>query len=263
MKTRISVVAAAIFALALAADSFAVDGQIAINQAKAMAGGVTPGDAPGFPVTLSQPGSYILSSNITVPDGDTIAFVIAADHVTLDLNGFAIVGPADCSGGFRPCAGAGNGTGSGVATAGVYFNVTIRNGTIQGLGAGIDLTGDSHIVEHMQVRSNNSFGIRILASADQGVSTVRHNTVQRNGGFGISVRVGMVTHNASANNERGGIVVDAGMVSDNVATRNGIWGLELSGRTGYHHNSLFDNAGENVFGGVNLGDNLCNFTVCP
>ncbi len=51
---------------ALPGTAFAVDGQIAITQARAMAGGVTPGDAPGFPVTITQPGSYVLSG---VSDG--------------------------------------------------------------------------------------------------------------------------------------------------------------------------------------------------
>jgi hypothetical protein len=35
----------------------AIDGQIPSTQAKALAGDVTPGDAPGFPVTLTRTGS--------------------------------------------------------------------------------------------------------------------------------------------------------------------------------------------------------------
>ena len=73
------------------------DGVTQIDQNKALAGSVTPGDAPGFPITITRPGSYRLTSNLTVPDADTTAIEIAADHVTLDLNGFAILGPTDCS----------------------------------------------------------------------------------------------------------------------------------------------------------------------
>ena len=43
--------------------AFAADGVIEINQARAKAGGVTPGDTPLFPVTISQPGSYRLTGN--------------------------------------------------------------------------------------------------------------------------------------------------------------------------------------------------------
>src|SRR5262245_6979065 len=36
------------------------EGEILITQAKANAGGITPADTAGFPVTLSAPGSYRL-----------------------------------------------------------------------------------------------------------------------------------------------------------------------------------------------------------
>jgi hypothetical protein len=42
---------------------YGVDGVILIDQNKALAGNVTPGDTPGFPVIISQPGSYRLDSN--------------------------------------------------------------------------------------------------------------------------------------------------------------------------------------------------------
>src|SRR3984893_6308015 len=125
-------VAAALLA-GVAMPTWAVDGVILIDQNKALAGNVTPGDAPGFPVTISLSGSYRLASDLTVPDANTNAIVIAASHVTIDLNGFAILGPTDCSGGLNPCAGAG--TGKGISTPGFQFNITIRNGTIQGMGA--------------------------------------------------------------------------------------------------------------------------------
>lgn len=61
----------------------AADGVILINQQKAMAGNVTPGDGPGFPVTISKPGSYRLTGNLTVADANTTGILITADHVTL------------------------------------------------------------------------------------------------------------------------------------------------------------------------------------
>jgi hypothetical protein len=71
---------------------YAVDGVILIDQNKAIAGGVTPADGPGFPVTISQPGSYRLSSNLTMPNASATAIQITADNVSLDLNGFSIIG---------------------------------------------------------------------------------------------------------------------------------------------------------------------------
>src|SRR5947199_9680744 len=82
----------------LAIPAYAVDGVVLINQSAALAGNVTPGDTPGFPVTISVPGSYKLSGNLTVPDANTDAIVIASSDVTFDLNGFSIIGPVVCSG---------------------------------------------------------------------------------------------------------------------------------------------------------------------
>src|SRR5262249_14150677 len=69
--------------------AYAVDGVIEINHARALAGGVTPGDGAGYPVTLSQPGSYRLTGSLSAPAG-TDAISITAARVSLDLNGFRI-----------------------------------------------------------------------------------------------------------------------------------------------------------------------------
>src|SRR5213079_870780 len=100
---------------------------------RALAGGVTPGDAPGFPVTLSVAGSYRLSGNLTVPDENTNAIVVSADNVTIDLNGFSILGPVVCSGNPVSCNFT-TGTGTGVIVDGLHPNLTLVNGTIRGMG---------------------------------------------------------------------------------------------------------------------------------
>jgi hypothetical protein len=260
----------------VAMPTWAVDGVVLIDQNKAMAGNITPGDTPGFPVTISLPGSYRLASNLTVPNSNTNAIVIAADHVTLDLNGFAILGPTDCSGGLNPCANAVSdpnvGSGFGISTAnlfvgGLQFNITIRNGTIQGMGnRGIILAGDSHLVEYMHVRSNGWGGIDIGEGPDRGGSIVQHNTAERNGGFGISNVEGLVSHNTVDANISG-IFVDTGSASYNFVTRNATfpndsYGLLLGPGSSYIGNVLNRNS-RNVGGGVNLGQNLCDFAACP
>jgi hypothetical protein len=64
--------------------------QTTINRASALAGNVTPGDAPGFPVTISRPGSYRLTGNLIVTNPDFDAVKVVADNLTLDLNGFMV-----------------------------------------------------------------------------------------------------------------------------------------------------------------------------
>src|SRR5688572_23105176 len=85
--------------------------QVLIDQAKANAGNVTPGDTPGFPVTITQPGSYRLTSNLTVSNENTTAIRITTNDVTIDLNGFRLKGPVVCSGPQGNCNLGGTGAG--------------------------------------------------------------------------------------------------------------------------------------------------------
>ena len=99
--------------LGLASSAWAADGVVLINQSKAEAGNVTPGDAPGFPVTISESGSYRLSGNLTVPDANTTAISTTRNvvlHMTLDLNGFAIRGVTVCAGEPLTCSPTGSGS---------------------------------------------------------------------------------------------------------------------------------------------------------
>ena len=98
-------------------------GQVLINQSTLNASGGT------YPITSA--GSYKLSGNLQQKDKDTHVIVIGSDNVTIDLNGFSITGPADCSSGF-PCKN--RGIGVGIGTLPDRSNLTIRNGTIQGVG---------------------------------------------------------------------------------------------------------------------------------
>jgi hypothetical protein len=67
-------------------------------------------------VTISVPGSYYLTTNITVASGDAIT--IAANNVTLDLNGFSISSTLAAA------------AGSGILLSGGRTNIAIHNGHI-------------------------------------------------------------------------------------------------------------------------------------
>jgi hypothetical protein len=72
--------------LVWAAPVHAVDGVNEINQVRAAAGGIAPGDAAGFPVTIDAPGSYRLTSNLDLrgeptPE-DAVGIRVTADDVT-------------------------------------------------------------------------------------------------------------------------------------------------------------------------------------
>jgi len=257
--------------LLLPAAAWAVDGTRLIDQARALAGGLTPGDAPGFPVTISQSGSYRLSGNLTVPDAGTTAIEITADNVTLDLNGFAIVGPTVCSGFPNVCAPVG--AGIGIWSERNY--IAVRNGAVRGMGgdgmrlnrpAGAGATS-GHLVDSVQVASNGGDGIMI------GNGLVRASISRRNGARGIALESGSALDNdAQLNGDVGvrvfgmatvrgnnvvsnhgcGISVNSGLVSDNMVGQNQN-GLCL-GSVGYRGNTLIVNG---ALGGLNMGQNMC------
>jgi len=142
--------------LALAAPAGAVDGVIEINNARAEAGGVTPGDAPGYPVTIDSPGSYRLTGDLFVSGTNVDVLEVTADFVTIDLNGFSI----RCLYVFTPCAG--NGTGAGIDAASAS-NLTVRNGTVRDMaGDGID-AGPQAMIEQVRSQDNGGIGISIAS----------------------------------------------------------------------------------------------------
>ena len=196
----------------LAGPAHAIDGLIEINDASAQAGGVTPGDLPGYPVTLDQPGSYRLTGNLGTSGTNLDVVEITTDDVTLDLNGFTI----RCLYVFNPCVG----TGIGV-DAGTQANVTLRNGTVRDMGgSGVILSGNDNRVTGVQALSNGGNGVAVGAhgtvtnvlARSNGLSgifgstaaTITGSTAAKNGVHGISGSVSTrVTGNTSFDNDSG------------------------------------------------------------
>jgi hypothetical protein len=267
----------------MVAPAAAIDGRTPISQSRAATGHVTPGDAPGFPVTISKAGSYVLTGNLTVPNSNTTAIEITADDVTLDLNGFSILGPTVCVGGQ---GGLCPGTGHGVVASDVD-NVTVVNGTVRGMGRhGIVLAGVGNRVERVHARNNGEIGIgagpvatitnnRATDNGGDGIwtgsgSVVAGNAVFRNLGNGVATNPGTaVTGNAAFLNTGSGISAKiAALVIGNMAYRNTDFGLEAGGWTGYSQNAFVlnnNNVGVQVSGGaINGGQNVCGTdAVCP
>jgi hypothetical protein len=161
-RSEIAALAVALAFAAVVPAAHAVDGVVEINQAKAEAGSVTSGDAPGFPVTIAAPGSYRLTGNLSVLGAalasDVSGIEITADDVALDLGGFTI-GCRRPTIPFSPCAST-TGAGRGIVATG--SNVRVANGTIRdfaddGMIAGADAI---YVVESVVFRSNGGDGFR-------------------------------------------------------------------------------------------------------
>ena len=236
------------FGLALMAidqPAFGVDGVTEINQARATAGGVTPSDSPGFPVTLDHPGSYRLTGNLVVTSENTTAIVISSGNVTLDLNGFAIA----CNTGVAPC---GAGSGDGIDASG-QANIAIVNGTVRDMGDSGIVTGVDARIEGVRALGNHANGISTLHS-----SSLIGNTASDNGNDGLTAGVSStIVNNTMRNNGRGGVETSTGCtIAGNTANENTVFGIYCNGGCTIDHNTLDENGtGVSLLGGNNIVGN--------
>ncbi len=225
----------AILALTLAAPALATDGVLEINHTCALQTGCFSGDALDYPVTISAPGSYRLTSDLIAGDNQR-GILINASGVTLDMNGFRLVSASSST------------TSVNGITASARENVEIRNGTIQGFrGRGI-----------------------LFLAASRGVRIIDMRTVA-NGLQGVDLdgTGHLISRSTSVSNLLWGFSVDGdSMVIDSTAENNTAFGLVLGTNTGYRGNMVSGNNGGNlnaqIAGGVDLGLNLCGGdAICP
>jgi parallel beta-helix repeat protein len=121
--------------LALRGATLAEEGRLEISQAT-------------MPCTITNAGSYILTENVGGVPG-TNGITVAANDVTLDLNGFALIGRTNA--------------GSGIAVMQARTNLVIRNGVIRDWGHhGVDggLAYDS-VLSELAVTGNGRSGARL------------------------------------------------------------------------------------------------------
>ena len=213
-----------LFLLGTVGPVLAVDGVIEINQAL----------TGGFVMPINVSGSYRLTSNLQ-PLSGVDGIIILADHVTLDLNGFSIVG----------VPGGGLADGIGVTAS----DVEIRNGTVQSFGRhGVFAPASYSFVRVIGVRAmNNQFrGIEL-----QGVGNIVDGCTTTNNGIG-GIRVG-----------------EGSIIMNSVARQNVGLGLIMSATAGYRSNIVTENNGGNAnpqttAAGIQLGSNICGTDlVCP
>ena len=187
-----------------------------------------------LPYTVSQPGSYYFTTNLT----ETViggGILIISGNVTLDLNGFTL-------------AGVNSDKTNGITISGSLANITVRNGSISGWGgAGVDgylfaPNSINELFEHLSVSGNNGNGISAshgslihdclsfgnVAGGASGGGLVTYGGVIRdcvsrgNSYYGILVLPGLVTGCLVQNNLRSGIYVDQpnSTITQNTCTGN-------------------------------------------
>ncbi|MES2959972.1 MAG: hypothetical protein V4792_17420 [Pseudomonadota bacterium] len=189
------------------------------------------GNNVAFPIVINQSGSYKLTRNLTVPPGSHGILVGNGIDVTIDLNGFSLIGGATCSkaGCFGPQTTFGIRVGSSSAR--------IVNGAISGFSAnGIGYDGSAPYaklsVDSVNVNRNFNgivalylLATRVTASdnAHRGIQTsdgvVANSLALGNGDAGIVVSVGSVQGNTALYNNQG-FILGAVAYDGNVAISN-------------------------------------------
>lgn len=171
----------------------AADGRLEISQTGVDASG-------GFPITLTAPGSYVLTSDLVVP-ASTDAIVLETSEVVIDLNGFAIRGAFACNVG-ACAAGSGSAIRPGLSVA-FGRESTLRNGRVRGFAGDCVSLSTGARVEDLMVSDCGLDGIDVSSG-----SLVSANRVTRTGEHGIrmsgSLPVPSYERNAVSAASRGG-----------------------------------------------------------
>lgn len=255
----------------MAGPARASDGVLEISATCATVG-CFPGDSPGYPITLANPGSYRLTSDLEPAGADGIE--IATTALDIDLGGFAIRGPGNCTGtggAFIACTGnAGTGI-NGVIGLGDNVTTRIHNGTITGMSGAIGLFFVSDAtLENLRIVENEGTTISLGNGAK-----VRNLYVSRNGGDAISIFLlganysiqdSVISLNGGDGITAGGGV---GLVRGNLIHDNAGWGVisefvnSPTAQPALFDNNVTGNDLGQLRGGTTTGENFCSPVACP
>ena len=166
---------------------------------------ITESDVTAGGYTISSSGDYCFTEDIATNMSSGQAIVIAADDVTIDLNGYEL----DDTAGSLSQAIYSNG----------YDNLTVRNGTIKGFASAVALIGASssgRLLEDLVVTNNTSSAFRV----DGANITVRNNSI-----FDITGGSGVET--IQLNNADGASVIN-NYIAGSLAPSSHAYGIYLS-----------------------------------
>lgn len=168
------------FALVLGVCAAASDGRIPIGT---------------VPYTISAPGSYYLTGNLTNGASQT-AITIAANNVSLDLGGHTLT---TTSASFDVIASSG------------YTNINVVNGIVVGGYVGVDIlnaTAGAVLVENLTVSGFSHTGIYVLGASNYPAVQIMHNRITTNAGS--SSAYGMVLNKVWGGQVFSNVIMGAG-----------------------------------------------------
>lgn len=277
LRLILSVIAAT---LAVSGVALAAEGVIEINQARALAGGVTSGDSAGYPITIDQAGSYALTSSLDPSPADAI--YIQADDVSIDLRGFRVKGSiSDVNSGAARTTLLNGAVSDGDIVLGddaMAANLKLSGGSIsmQSGSLAVDNTlvsvgptpaisvGDQSAVRGNRIR--NAGSCIVAGEAAQ----IENNSVELCFADGLEAGKGSkIVGNTIKNVSGAGIRAFSGsLVTQNVVRSAGGYGYQLGSSVALEGNVFVENNGGNAnsqgLGGIEIGKNVCGTdSNCP
>lgn len=199
-----------------------------------------------LPYTISMPGSYYLTANLT---GSGQGITISADNVTLDLNGFALIG-------------GGAGQVAGINVSGAHKNITIRNGTVRGwTSGGVNAANATNsMVQGLRISNNTAMSAFLNAAGfciGSG-STVKDCVVAQNpncngiaAGSACLVTGCVVSGNSAAGIRAG----DNCYIISNVSDSNGT-GITMGSGNRIESNNCTSNSGAGILAPSGVTNNV-------
>ncbi len=196
---RVPALAAAVSCMAFAPAGQAGDGRIEISQRQ-------------MPYLITNSGSYVVTEPLSVQD-TTNGITVYADDVTLDLNGFSLVGPSS-----RPSL-------NGIHQPQQYRGLSVRDGFLTGWqeGYGLYAGGKAALIRNVHTKQ---CGMGIRAGSG---SVVVNCSGFSNVVYAVSAGEGSVLASCSASyNDSHGFLVSAGVMGACIAWNNGSNGLSAA-----------------------------------
>ncbi|HEU6449392.1 MAG TPA: right-handed parallel beta-helix repeat-containing protein [Verrucomicrobiae bacterium] len=198
-----------------------------------------------LPYTITNPGSYYVTTNLTGISGQNGVTLNASD-ITLDLSGFELAGVP--------------GSLAGIQAPNEVTNIFIHNGTVRnwgGNGLELNLTHESR-VEHVHAQRNGGLGIGLgggdlvencsaisntftgisafgvirncaaIGNGSDGISgeTLQSCMAEGNGGNGVHSSISIVDCSAAYNHRDGILIESGGLISRSAAQFNSGNGIE-------------------------------------
>ena len=194
---------ALVFSVMLTAAPVFADGEFYV-----IAGGSGVGTKiTNLPYTISAPGFYYLTGNLSRTSGDGIT--VDSNDVTIDLMGFRLSGSL---------------TANGIGIINGRTNVEIRNGSLSGWAYGIFMltSGANNRVISIRAEGNNT-GF----SLPGGNHLIKGCNASNNKNTGISLACGLITDCVASNNATGIRLVGPGNVLGNAVFNNSTHNLHL------------------------------------